>query len=299
MVLPESSKPRPSRLHHETQLHGYGAMSFAGCNQQSRVMHKATAIVHPAKIPDVIDDAKRNASRLFLLLGLGALDLRRAAEGLLPVLALLACIGEGGSATAIPKSQQNSPPRLIRKSSVYHRMGRVGETYAAACSPSRSWWPGRRGPGGSGARTSSSPRESRRPERSRWSCRHRTGSGDQRRKPGPSGPCTCRRACRGAHPWRCWRGSGGGCHCGREKRPVSTWFFLLIGQKLDNPRVHPSIASDLLRFIRARVATTMYRHWIALLIDGEDGRGRRVGAGQRREEQLTRPSACGRAEGCG
>lgn len=35
-----------------------------------------------------------NMNRLFLLLGLGTLDLGRAAQGLLAVLALLACIGE-------------------------------------------------------------------------------------------------------------------------------------------------------------------------------------------------------------
>lgn len=36
---------------------------------------------------------KMVASRLFLLLGLGTLDLRRTAQGLLSVLALLACCG--------------------------------------------------------------------------------------------------------------------------------------------------------------------------------------------------------------
>lgn len=58
MVLPESSKPRPSRLRHEMQLHVYG-VKFAECNKRSRVMHKATAIVPPTKIPGIADDAKK------------------------------------------------------------------------------------------------------------------------------------------------------------------------------------------------------------------------------------------------
>ena len=60
----------------------------------SYVMHRATTLVRPWKKPDVEDDEKTNASHLFLLLGLGTLDLRRSPEGLLPVLALLACCRE-------------------------------------------------------------------------------------------------------------------------------------------------------------------------------------------------------------
>jgi len=55
------------------------------------VMHRATTISHPWKKPNVEDDANRNATSLFLLLRLGTLDLCRSSEGLLPVLALLAC----------------------------------------------------------------------------------------------------------------------------------------------------------------------------------------------------------------
>lgn len=45
----------------------------------------------PGEIEEKDDKALRRAIRLFLLLGLGTLDLGSAAEGLLAVLALLAC----------------------------------------------------------------------------------------------------------------------------------------------------------------------------------------------------------------
>lgn len=117
-------------------------------------------------------------------------------------------------------SQHNTIPANIRTMTINCREIRRVRTYAAACWHARAWFRGQHGRDGTGARTSSWPRGSRRRGRSRWSCRHRTGCADQRRRSGPSGPCTCRRACRGAHPWRCWRGWGAGCHY-RETRSAT------------------------------------------------------------------------------
>lgn len=79
--------------------------------------------------------------RLFVLLGLGTLDLGGTGEGLHAVLALLACGMDQ-----------------------YWKLDKFGilSTYAAVWRPSRSWWPCQHGPDGSGARTSSWPRWSRR-----------------------------------------------------------------------------------------------------------------------------------------
>src|SRR6478735_4394738 len=58
----------------------------------SSVMHNSsTTLSRPSWKRSGKDDASSNANRLFLLLGLGTLDPRRSAEGLLSVLALLAC----------------------------------------------------------------------------------------------------------------------------------------------------------------------------------------------------------------
>lgn len=62
------------------------------------VSYRTTKPVAPSAVPDIPmqqrPDAKNpKRTRLFLLLGLGTLDLGGAAEGLLSVLALLACIG--------------------------------------------------------------------------------------------------------------------------------------------------------------------------------------------------------------
>lgn len=95
------------------------------------------------------------------------------------------------------------------------------ETYAAGGKASRPWWRRQCGPDGRRARTSSGPRRSRRSERSRWTCRHRTGCGNRRRRPGPCWTCTGRPASRGAHPWRRWGGWGGGRPWKRRKEYVS------------------------------------------------------------------------------
>lgn len=97
---------------------------------------------------------------------------------------------------------------------------RVG-TYAAGGKASQPWWRRQCGPDGRRARTSSGPRQSRRPERSRWTCHHRTGCGNRRRRPGPCWTCTGRPASRGAHPWRRWGGWGGGHPWKRKKEDVS------------------------------------------------------------------------------
>lgn len=52
-------------------------------------MHAAIAAPQPAR--GYTQAQAKSSSRLFLLLGLGTLDLRRTTEGLLSVLALLAC----------------------------------------------------------------------------------------------------------------------------------------------------------------------------------------------------------------
>ena len=81
-------------------------------------MHMATiAMPAPTRIPGVEYDPKRKASRLFLLLGLGALDLGSAAEGLLSVLALLACRENVMSAgpVAIPLARRGSDESRARE----------------------------------------------------------------------------------------------------------------------------------------------------------------------------------------
>lgn len=110
---------------------------------------------------------KMVASRLFLLLGLGTLDLRCTAQSLLSVLALLACCG--GEKSQYTASLQPRPWLVLlsrdrSSSDLCHGECRWGPmcTYVAVCWPSRSSWPGQHGPGGSGARTSSWPRGSRR-----------------------------------------------------------------------------------------------------------------------------------------
>lgn len=128
--------------------------------------------------------------RLVLVL-LGALGLGGTAELLGAVLPLLAC-GE-------LDSFESDSDTLVRSG-----------THAAGGKPSRSCRRHRCGPGGSEARTSSGPRRSRRPERSRCSCHHRTVCGTRRRRPGPCWTCTGRPTSHGAHPWRRWGGWGGG-----------------------------------------------------------------------------------------
>lgn len=138
----------------------------------------------------------RLSNRLFLLVATGLLV---DTTGLLaPVLALLAC--------------SNSLVYRLCTSPHVPLLFFDGLTYAAVCWASRSWWPGRNGRACSGARTSSWPRRCRRRERSRWTCHHRTGCGNRRRRPGPCRTCRARQAWRGAHPWRRWDGWGGGRH---------------------------------------------------------------------------------------
>lgn len=98
---------------------------------------------------------------LFVLLRLRALDLGRAAQRLLPVLALFACGVEKRGSACLPDGGAGQ--------------GLGADTHAVVCWPCRPWWPCRCGPACSGARTSGEPRASRRSGRSRWSCRHRTG----------------------------------------------------------------------------------------------------------------------------
>jgi hypothetical protein len=132
----------------------------------------------------------RLSNRLFLLL-VGSL-LCGTAGLLRPVLALLACSDV-----------------LVHRLCILAHLPMLlsdGGTYAAVCWASRSWRPGRNGRACSGARTSSSPRRCRRRGRSQWTCHHRTGCGNRRRRPGPCPTCKALRAWRGAHPWRRWDG---------------------------------------------------------------------------------------------
>lgn len=140
----------------------------------------------------------RLSSRLFALL-VATLLLGNTTRLLRPVLALLACFRVLVYLLCILAHL----PMLFS----------CGWTYAAVCWASRSWRPGRNGRACSGARTSSSPRRYRRRGRSQWTCHHRTGCGNRRRRPGPCRTCRARRAWRGAHPWRRWDGWGGGRHC--------------------------------------------------------------------------------------
>ena len=79
-------------------------------------------------------------------------------------------------------------------------------TYAVACWPSQSWWHRHIGPGGSGVRTSSAHRASRKPDRSQLTCHHHIGYGNRRRKHRPYPICTSGLASRGVRPWkRLWR----------------------------------------------------------------------------------------------
>lgn len=161
----ENLEARPSR-----RPHGCPSVesSHLDCSRRrmqphsSSVMHNSTALSHsrPPQKPGGKDDAKRKANRLFLLLGLGSLDLCRAPEGLLSVLALLAC----GRTCQRGRAAEG-----------------CGETNAVVCWHARPWWRGQHGRVCSWAQTSSSPRASRRRGRSQWSCHHRTVCGGQRR----------------------------------------------------------------------------------------------------------------------
>ena len=104
---------------------------------------------------------------VLVLLLLWAVDLGHSAEGLLAVLALLAC----------ERSQYLYPPGMCGMRLVAVRI----VTYAAGGMASRSWRQHRHGRGGSVARTWRGPLVSRRRGRIQWSCHHRTGSGVRKR----------------------------------------------------------------------------------------------------------------------
>lgn len=163
-------------------------------------------------------------------------------------------------------------------------------TYAAVGWASRSFRQHRYGRDGSEARTSSGPQWSRRRERSRCSCHHRIVCGSRRRKPGPCWTCTGRQASHGARPWRRWRGWG----AERPYHLTSVSSSNSIGSCVcpKNPQFHLFLINSFFFFVfsnpfQAR-SKRIFPHPVC-----------NAGVERCRRRGLTRPSACGQAEGCG
>lgn len=127
-------KAKPSRLLAESTI----PSTRPSCRRNGRTRIPVAAEGKTPQLPHQSEDI-HGFRRLFLLLRLGTLDLRRSAEGLLSVLALLACrVEETTLAVCVSATVLPSASRPTSTQQVLPDEATVMEGYARCCLLARS-----------------------------------------------------------------------------------------------------------------------------------------------------------------